>query len=171
MASVSAQTFTDCEHIIISDGHNPESEAVCKLYSGKYLTTGIKKGNWGADARNLGIIHASGNYLMFLDDDNLLYPWALQNLQELALKNNNPPLLAQRIHYYKRWDGGWIVHPMVMPPTFPCWDNLNACIRSDIAKLVGFGKHYEHDLTYIKDCMGICNTEPILTDNIGGVHL
>ena len=171
MASVKAQDFSDYIHIVIGDGPCPEAQRICLGLGGHYLTTGEKKGNWGADARNIGIEQGNAEYFMFLDDDNTLLRWSLQNLHQLANENSNPPLLAQRIHYYKRWDGGWLVHPMIMPPTYACWDNLNACIRKDIIKQVRFGKSYEHDLQLIKDCMAITGTEPILTANIGGIHV
>lgn len=86
--SVLSQTFTDWELIIIDDGSTDNTEQVVK---DQFLTDKrikyFKKPNTGqADSLNVGISHASGEYLTFLDSDDEAYPHWLEvvnkNLKE-----------------------------------------------------------------------------------------
>ena len=73
--SVFAQTFTDFEAIVINDDSpdTPELEEALESYSGKILY--LKQPNRGAGAaRNSGLRVARGEYVAFLDGDDLWLP-------------------------------------------------------------------------------------------------
>jgi glycosyltransferase involved in cell wall biosynthesis len=75
LASVFGQSYTDWEVIVINDG-SPDSERL-ELIIGPYLSRIIylKQQNRGPSAaRNLGIRHARGEYLAFLDSDDSWLP-------------------------------------------------------------------------------------------------
>jgi glycosyltransferase involved in cell wall biosynthesis len=75
LASVKAQTFTDYEIIVISNGESFElreqSRAIAVQYDAFWLA--LEKGNVSA-ARNFGIELAQGDWIAFLDDDDLWLP-------------------------------------------------------------------------------------------------
>jgi glycosyltransferase involved in cell wall biosynthesis len=87
LESVLKQTFTDCELLIINDGSSDSilewaaglTEPRVKLIS--QLNQGV------AVARNTGIAHAQGEYLAFLDADDLWEPTKLEK-QVRCLENN-----------------------------------------------------------------------------------
>ena len=83
--TVLAQTFTDWELIIVDDGSTDKTEAVVKnLFLHDPRITYIKKANTGqADSLNVGISHASGDFITFLDSDDEAYP----NWLEIVNKN------------------------------------------------------------------------------------
>lgn len=83
--TVIAQTFTDWELIIVDDGSTDNTEQVVKtLFLQDSRIKYIKKPNTGqADSLNVGISHASGEFITFLDSDDEAYP----NWLEVVDKN------------------------------------------------------------------------------------
>ncbi|PRD46808.1 glycosyltransferase family 2 protein [Sphingobacterium haloxyli] len=75
--SVLGQTFKDYEIIIVNDGSPEDDKDFLKKYGDKVLY--FKTKNKGpAHARNFGIDRASGEYIAFLDSDDLFCPTKLE---------------------------------------------------------------------------------------------
>lgn len=78
--SVLKQTFKDYEIIVIDDGSTDDTKEVLNDYINKKLITYIYQQHSGVSkARNLGINSASGEYILFLDADDILMPNVLEN--------------------------------------------------------------------------------------------
>ena len=93
LESVFAQTETDYEVICVDDGSTDESVAVLRSY-GDRLTV-IEQANAGPGAaRNNGIRHATGEYVVFLDSDDLWFPWTLATYREAIEKHPRPAFLG-----------------------------------------------------------------------------
>ena len=81
VASIKAQTYDNFEVIVVDDG-SPEKH-VCEMNFGelgfplKVVTHETNKGL--PEARNTGVKHASGDYLVVLDSDDLIEPTFLQD--------------------------------------------------------------------------------------------
>ena len=74
--SVLNQTHQNTEIIVVDDGSTDDTANVCKSYPGvKYVRTN-RLGLSGA--RNTGIRHSTGGFLVFLDADDYLYPEAFK---------------------------------------------------------------------------------------------
>ena len=71
--SILSQTHIDTEIILIDDGSKDETPQVCDKLSEKYTQIIVfHKTNGGvSSARNLGIKHAAGDYVMFVDGDEI----------------------------------------------------------------------------------------------------
>lgn len=86
--SICRQTYKQLEIILINDGSTDGSEAICLEYA--KMDSRIhyyKKENGGlSDARNYGIIRASGGYLAFVDSDDWIEPNFIQSLYESILR-------------------------------------------------------------------------------------
>ena len=71
--SVFAQTFQDFEVLCVDDGSTDNSAAVFEQYGVRIRVLRQKNAGQSA-ARNAGVILAKGQYIAFLDQDDLWYP-------------------------------------------------------------------------------------------------
>ena len=92
--SVLAQTYTDFELIVVDD-NKPESEArkkteeVMRQYQDPRIHyVQNEKNIGGAASRNVGIFMAKGEYVAFLDDDDMYLPDRLEVQVEAMQKND-----------------------------------------------------------------------------------
>lgn len=84
LSSVEKQSYSNLQVLIINDGSTDQTEAICQEYcrrSNKFiLLNGSHRGV--SAARNLGINHASGKYLFFMDADDELTPNGIEILMK-----------------------------------------------------------------------------------------
>ena len=82
--SISKQSFNDYELIIINDGSTDHTFNICNRFAlNKKQIHLINKENAGVSvARNVGLQQAEGEYVLFVDADDILYPNALSTLYE-----------------------------------------------------------------------------------------
>ncbi|MBR6757368.1 MAG: glycosyltransferase family 2 protein [Bacteroidaceae bacterium] len=78
--SILNQTFQDFEVIIVDDGSTDNSAKICNKYAEQdHRIILIKKSNGGVSAaRNIAISQASGEWITFLDADDMLFPDCLE---------------------------------------------------------------------------------------------
>lgn len=74
--SIQAQTYTNWELIIVDDGSTDNTEEVLKSFlEADSRIRYVKKGNSGqAPSLNVGVSHAKGDFIVFLDSDDEAYP-------------------------------------------------------------------------------------------------
>lgn len=79
LESVLAQTYTDWEAIIVDDGSTDSTASIALEYADRDdRFRVVRKSNGGlADARNFGLGHVRGEWVTFLDSDDMLYPASL----------------------------------------------------------------------------------------------
>jgi hypothetical protein len=81
LESVFAQEFTDFEVLVVDDGSTDDTQAVLARYGER--VRGLRQQNQGqGTARNLGIQHATGRYVVFLDSDDVWFPWTLATYKQ-----------------------------------------------------------------------------------------
>jgi len=82
--SALAQEGTECEVIVVNDGSRDHSLAIASRFAARGVTVIDQPNRGAAAARNAGLRAARGNYLQFLDADDLLAPdklrWQLARL-------------------------------------------------------------------------------------------
>ena len=77
--SVLKQTYKDFELLIIDDGSPDRSIEIYQQFTDSRIKI-IRQANRGlAGARNTGIRHSQGEYLAFLDGDDVWLPQKLKN--------------------------------------------------------------------------------------------
>lgn len=89
--SVLSQTYSNWELILVDDGSTDNSVEICKKY--EKIDSRVKllfrdQSLKGASVcRNIGLQFSSSSWVMFLDSDDLLAPWCLQQRVNKIIKN------------------------------------------------------------------------------------
>ena len=127
LSSVIMQTLVNIEILIIEDASTDESDAIAKAYADIDLRITIiqhKKTIGAGLARNEGIAMAKGEYIAFLDSDDL-YPseYVLEKLYRAAIEKNanicggslykidaNGNIIDMKIHKQYFETEGWIYY-------------------------------------------------------------
>lgn len=80
---------TDYEVILVNDGSTDSSAEICSALAGKYANIKlVNKENGGlSSARNAGLDIANGEYVMFVDSDDYIYPNVLKYLLDCCKTN------------------------------------------------------------------------------------
>ena len=80
--SIAAQTYEDWEMILVDDGSTDESAKICDEYAGQEARVCVvhQENGGPAIARNVGLSMAKGEYVAFIDSDDLLHAQYLEVL-------------------------------------------------------------------------------------------
>jgi glycosyltransferase involved in cell wall biosynthesis len=98
--SALAQTSADREIIVVDDGSADRSTTILENY-GRAIKLRVNQANEGANAaRNSGASLASGNFLVFLDGDDVLLPWALE-VYDRIVDLKDPKLVLGKMVWVK----------------------------------------------------------------------
>lgn len=113
--SVINQTFEDFEVICVDDGSTDNSLEILNDFKNKDFRVKViaqkNKGNGGA--RNTGLKHATGEYVYFMDADDVLFENALEKMYNNII-NNNSDIVIFKIAWLK--DGEPLSYkPQVFP--------------------------------------------------------
>lgn len=99
--SAIAQTWNNKEIIIVDDGSTDNSFKIATKYAIHSCIKIISQKNKGASAaRNVGLNEAKGDYIQFLDADDLLGRDKIEEQMKLLLKHPGRVAVCQTIHFY-----------------------------------------------------------------------
>src|SRR3546814_7916773 len=95
--SVLGQTFQNFEYIVVDDG-SPDTNAQEYLKKVQHpKITVLHQENQGvAAARNMGIVHAKGKYILCLDSDDLIEPTYIE--MAVLMLEANPMISRSEAH-------------------------------------------------------------------------
>ena len=134
--SVFAQTYENWELLLVDDGSSDRSTAIARYYATqypdkvRYLEHEKHENRGKSAARNLGVRHARGKYIAFLDADDVWLPHKLQ--QQVTVLESIPEaaMMYGRTHFWHSWTGkledmdrDWLTdvgvewNTLVQPPT------------------------------------------------------
>lgn len=88
--SVLTQTYTNLEIILVDDGSTDHTPEICEEYREKYDQIRVlhKKNGGVGSSRNAGLALATGEYVLFVDNDDWLEKHHIEELYKLAKENN-----------------------------------------------------------------------------------
>ncbi len=134
------QTFTDFEVIFVDDGSQDETVAILQDFATKDSRATVlrQEHQYAGAARNMGMRHARGKYLLFLDADDLFMPQMLEKAVEKAEKTGADVCVfrANRMNH----ETGEISR---MPWTM----SIERCPKGDIFSIQSDPKHIFHFTT------------------------
>lgn len=106
--SLLSQPHENAEILLINDGSGDESGGICRRYAREY--GGVRyfeKENGGvSSARNLGLEHASGEYILFVDSDDYVAEDYFASIDE-ALERRDPDMLIFELKCFGAQNDIW----------------------------------------------------------------
>ena len=94
--SVIAQSFEDFEMIVVDDGSTDGSAEAAQAIDPRVHV--LQQANQGPGAaRNLALQHATGEYIAFLDSDDLWFPWSLEYYAKAISKHSQPSFIVGKV--------------------------------------------------------------------------
>ncbi len=162
LTSVVGQTYTDYEVLLVDDGSTDDSGVICQRYARTYpdRIRLLRKPNGGpASARNLGIRMAKGQYIAFLDADDLWLPRKLEKqvayleaqpadvglVYTRAVKFDDEGVWKLPVCYQKPAVAGWVYWDLLRCNPIP---SPSALVRKICFDRVGY---FDESLDIIED--------------------
>ncbi len=158
LASALNQTYSNYEIIIVDDGSTkPEAISNLRVIESRKFRVPVKvvfqRNPYLGAARNAAVRNASGDYFIFLDDDNLLMPTAIEDFVRAAVLMNADIVTGVPYHFYgavqpsEEQDGEILLLPLggcaEVGMFENCFGDANALIgRGAFQKVGGFHEDY-----------------------------
>lgn len=142
--SVLQQSYTDFEVLVIDDGSTDYTRSVVKRFSDERIRYFYKDNGGQSSARNLGLIKARGDYVAYLDEDDLWLSGYLENIvRQLDTKEDYGATYTRVIESYpnsrkremgisERNESGWITQYFF--EFSPCLMPSATCFRKSVWK-------------------------------------
>ncbi|MBQ0143531.1 MAG: glycosyltransferase [Prevotellaceae bacterium] len=94
--TILSQTYTDLELLLVDDGSTDKSGVICDEYANKDKRIRVfhKKNEGVSSARNLGIEEAVGDYLHFVDADDIVPKRAYEYLNSVIHEYSHPDIIC-----------------------------------------------------------------------------
>lgn len=173
ISSVVNQSLKDIEIVLINDGSTDNSLSLCRAWELKDKRIKlISQSNSGVSAaRNSGIDVAIGEYLMFLDSDDYMFPKMCETMCEVLIKNNTDCIICgtmetggglwspqSNIDYlsFEEFKKNFVYH-LKTELLSPCWNKIfkKKLITEFFNEAVSFGEDLIFCLNYFKNCRKI----------------
>jgi glycosyltransferase involved in cell wall biosynthesis len=111
IASVQAQSFNDWELILVDDGSTDESPAIARAAAASDNRIRYVQHDEGANlgmsaSRNRGIAEAKGEFIGFLDGDDVWLPTKLSEQIEVMARQPQAGMIYGRTQIWRSWSGG-----------------------------------------------------------------
>jgi len=97
--SVIDQTWSNWEIIIVDDGSTDESLATASGLGNENIKIISQKNSGASAARNRGLSESRGEYIQFLDADDLLTPTKIENQVKELIKHKDCVAVGDTVHF------------------------------------------------------------------------
>lgn len=146
--SVLAQTFTDYEIIVVDDGSTDETAQILAGY-GNQLRLFSQANSGPSAARNLGLQVAQGEFVGFLDADDLWYPEMLATTVSHLCTNPQIDLICGA------WDVIDETGQMIRPANTP--SSVQSSVQADFLRTIATGNRFlPLAMLFRRKCFACC---------------
>lgn len=177
--SVINQSYQDWELLIVDDGSTDQTPYIVDEYAKKDLRINVfhKENEGVSKARNLALDHVTGEFVTFIDSDDIYHKDRLMNMIEVFKQNEKCDVVFSR---HKEFTGQFqefqnnstqhieMINDNVLKKVISDTKNhfmCNMIIKSEIAKKERFASiRFAEDFCYIRDCAYHCKQIAILDD-------
>lgn len=147
------QSYQNIELVLVDDESTDNSSSICKEYIEKDARVKyIRVPNGGVSyARNIGINHATGAFLAFLDCDDWMVDGALEFLYQKLVEYDADISIGNYLQYAEHTQE-WLVHVYQQPYYEKCWtsrellEELPTVEIPDLSYTVPWAKLYKKEL-------------------------
>lgn len=109
--SVLCQTYKDFELLLIDDGSTDKSLEILSSWESKddRINLIVQENSGASSARNHGLNEAKGEWVVFIDSDDIVSPNYLLDLHEATLKDSSIDLCIDGVSVYRdgKWNEDW----------------------------------------------------------------
>jgi glycosyltransferase involved in cell wall biosynthesis len=88
------------EVIVVDDGSNDGSAEILQEYRDLVSLCPVANNGGAPRARNHGALIATGDYILFLDGDDILVPWALTVYKRVLERHNAVLVLGEKVSFH-----------------------------------------------------------------------
>lgn len=142
--SVINQTYPNIEYIIIDGGSTDGTLEIIKKYSNRINLLISEKDNGIYDAMNKGIVHASGEWINFMNSGDSFYNNNVIDSVVKYLQNSNCEILYGDVNKIFEW-GETIVKPYDLKylKNHMIFSHQSCFVKTELAKHYPFGNKYK----------------------------
>jgi|SRR5579863_9883852 len=97
--SALSQSHPSKEIIVVDDGSSDGTPETLEEYGNSIQLVKFSRNSGAIKARNCGAARSTGEYLVFLDGDDLFTPWALEAYERIAAERSPKVMVAQRVWF------------------------------------------------------------------------
>lgn len=97
--SILSSSMSDIEVVLVDDGSTDDSLKICNWYTKNFPCVSViqQKNQRVAVARNTWVTNAKGEYIWFVDNDDLVHPYMYENLYNVCQKEKTDIAIATTI--------------------------------------------------------------------------
>jgi glycosyltransferase involved in cell wall biosynthesis len=194
--SALAQTYDEWELLLVDDGSTDDSTSIALRYARahpekiRYLAHEGRQNKGASASRNLGARHARGEYLAFLDADDVYLPDKLRQQVPLLDAHHDVAMVYAATEYWFSWSGeaddadrDWVWRKYGAPPdtviqpprmlveflrdggTVPCMGSV-LVRRNAVERVGGWEESFRHICTDQVFHAKLCLRFPVLVSDV-----
>ena len=150
--SLITQTLRSCEFIFVDDGSTDSSRQILEAYQkvDRRIRVFSQTNMYAGVARNNGLSHARGEYITFLDSDDIMVPYALEEFYRRA-ETTGADIVISSAYKFEKKDGhrevaGWTLRKEFLPSEMEFSVNTYSRYLFQITAGAPWGKMYKRSL-------------------------